>query len=463
MRIRIAIAALLMLVLGLFVPTKSRAADEAKPATATNPAVAIRPFLDEQTVIVGRIDLSAVDPGAIADWVTGVAKEAKLEGEADVVKQIGEFRPVAEKWLADFRKAGGRELYVVVDLTDLIGGMPVVVLPIGPGGDAQALRRLMMGGADDAGAAAAAAAPPDKVTARAEEIHGALVIGLPNSLQRLRDKPPAKEPAELERALATPAAEAPGGPPPVLWVLVPSAENRRVVEEMLPRLPEELGGAETRTLTRGFEWASLALRPPPRPSLYLLIQSKDATTAKALGEMIQQLMAAGARAMVSGMPADQRPNPLVVAGLIASLTPKPEGDRLVLSLDDQAFRRLAIQMIAGPIGRARSNAARQESQNHMRQLLLASVVWANDHKGEWPPDLATAAKASGIGEDMLKNPSRPGTGYTYTKPPANDPNPSRTIVLYETEPTPEGRNVGFADGHVEFLKEPAFQAAVGKK
>jgi len=127
-------------------------------------------------------------------------------------------------------------------------------------------------------------------------------------------------------------------------------------------------------------------------------------------------------------------------------------------MDDQAVRRLAIQMVAGPIGRARSNAARQASQNHMRQLLLASVVWANVHKDEWPPDLATAAKASGLGADMLKNPSRPGTGYTYAKPPAKDPNPSRTIVLYETEPSPEGRNVGFADGHVEFLKEPAFQA-----
>jgi len=91
-----------------------------------------------------------------------------------------------------------------------------------------------------------------------------------------------------------------------------------------------LGGGATTTLTRGFEWASLALRPPPRPSLRLVIQSKDAATAKALGEMIQQLMAAGARAMVSGMPPDQRPNPLVVGGLIASLTPKPEGDRLVL-------------------------------------------------------------------------------------------------------------------------------------
>ena len=37
------------------------------------------------------------------------------------------------------------------------------------------------------------------------------------------------------------------------------------------------------------------------------------------------------------------------------------------------------------------------------------------------------------------------------------------MAIYETEPSPDGRNVGFADGHVEFLKEPAFQAAVGKK
>ena len=102
----------------------------------------------------------------------------------------------------------------------------------------------------------------------------------------------------------------------------------------------------------------------------------------------------------------------------------------------------------------------------MRQLLLACLLWANDHKGEWPDDLAAAAKAAGINTpDLLKNPGKPGTGYTYVKPPPTqkDPGTSTTVAIYETEPSPDGRNVGFADGHVEFLKEPEFQAALKKK
>src|SRR4051794_41407567 len=102
-----------------------RAADEPKSPPATNPAGAIAPFLDDQTVIVGRADLSAVDPGVVAEWVLGVAKDVKFAGQDEIAKQVGEFRPVAEKWLADFRKAGGREIYVLVNLTDLAGGAPV--------------------------------------------------------------------------------------------------------------------------------------------------------------------------------------------------------------------------------------------------------------------------------------------------------------------------------------------------
>ena len=100
----------------------------------------------------------------------GVAKDVKFAGQDDVAKQIGEFRPVAEKWLADFRKAGGREIYVLVNLADLAGGLPVVVLPVAPGGDPQALRRLMMGGGADVGADAAAGGVPDKQVTRGEEI-----------------------------------------------------------------------------------------------------------------------------------------------------------------------------------------------------------------------------------------------------------------------------------------------------
>ena len=135
MKSRLAITALLVFTGAILQPT-ARAADEPKAAAATNPAATMRHVLDDQTGIGGRVDRSSVDPGAIADWLIGVAKEAKLEGEADIQKQVGEFRPVAEKWLADFRKAGGRELYVLVNLSDLMGGMPVVVLPVAPGGDA---------------------------------------------------------------------------------------------------------------------------------------------------------------------------------------------------------------------------------------------------------------------------------------------------------------------------------------
>ena len=67
-------------------------------------------------------------------------------------------RPAAEQWLAAFRQAGGREVYMILNPLDLpAGGPPTLIVPVVPGGDAAALVRLFApGGAGDAADPAAA-------------------------------------------------------------------------------------------------------------------------------------------------------------------------------------------------------------------------------------------------------------------------------------------------------------------
>src|SRR5690348_14681262 len=47
-------------------------------APATRPVL---PLLDSKTFILARLDLNAIDPAAVMDWVTGCVQAAKLKPE----------------------------------------------------------------------------------------------------------------------------------------------------------------------------------------------------------------------------------------------------------------------------------------------------------------------------------------------------------------------------------------------
>src|SRR5437899_12052043 len=106
------------LVLALAAPTL---ADEKKFDAETR-AKAIAPYLDEQTIAVGHVDLTRVDADAIAAKVIEYAK-LKEEDIAGPKKEVGD-------WLAAWTKAGVREIYVVVSLADIPGLPPFVVVPL---------------------------------------------------------------------------------------------------------------------------------------------------------------------------------------------------------------------------------------------------------------------------------------------------------------------------------------------
>ena len=71
-------------------------------------------------------------------------------------------------------------------------------------------------------------------------------------------------------------------------------------------------------------------------------------------------------------------------------------------------------------------------------------------------DLAAAAKAYDA-EAVLKNPRGGKSDYKYVKPPLGNQSPAERIVIYETDALdPNGLDVGFADGHVEFMAKEQF-------
>ena len=179
-------------------------------------------------------------------------------------------------WFAALRKAGAKELYVLGILPDVIepvdSPFPIIV-PLGEGADAKAIGQLLCGG----GSVKGPVTWPTCAT-----IHNAVFAGTNEALERVRQLKPVERPelAAAFAALGDTGAE---------FVLTPSADTRRVVEEMLPILPKELGGGPITTVTRGLLWTAAGLTGS-RAAFQLVVQAKDAESAQSLNALGKSLI-----------------------------------------------------------------------------------------------------------------------------------------------------------------------------
>jgi len=431
----------------------------AGPARAADDrAKTLAPFLDEQTLVVGRIDVTRIDPKAIFAKVRQFA--AKVEPDPGARKGLERGFAHAEEFtaaqLGRFTQAGGRDMYVVVSLADLPPEPLFVVVPLGPKADAKAIIRWLRGEGPTTATRPAATAPTARAGKRGplpfgvevlEEIHGAVVAGRKQTLDRLRRMKPAPRP-EVAKAFAAIGSAA------VEVLILPTADSRRVIEEMMPTLPEEVGGGPSTAVTRGFLWAAMALDGPPKMSLRVVVQSKDAASAKAFHGVFRRSFAA-----LAGHTRAQQVLP-EIKGILTALTPAVEGDHLVLTLDAERMDALIGQFVPS-IVRARLLARRAVAATNLSAILKALHMYAADHKGRFPDDLSALVKAKLVSVRMLINPSDPArkSGYVYVRPagPLNKiANAAETLVIYEAhEAWGEGINVGFVDGHVAFMRDAA--------
>jgi hypothetical protein len=173
----------------------------------------------------------------------------------------------------------------------------------------------------------------------------------------------------------------------------------------------------------------------------LTLAAKDEAAAKELGDFVDDLLkTAGKDARV------MRQVPGVEA-LLANLGPKIEGKNVVVSLDEVNTNKV-LETVVILMQRARQRATRMQSANAARQIVLAGVMYAADHQGEWPQALEELGPKY-LPAQFLKD---SGT-YEYIKPPAKaGANAPKTIVIYEKLDDGQPVAAGFLDGHVELLK-----------
>jgi hypothetical protein len=307
----------------------------ALPAWADDDAEAhakvVAPFVDERTFAVASVDLMRVDVAGLVARIT----------------ELGKFRPAAlqtqkaeaQRILTGLTRAGARQVYVIFSLSDLPQEPPVFVVPLAGGADVQTLKgvvqRLGFG-------------------LETVQIGQALVGGSKKTLDRVRSLTPVPLPGLAQAFAAT-------GNTALQLVVVPTADIRRGISEMIPTLPKELGGGSTKALWQGLHWVAIGLELPPKLMLREVIQCRDPASARSLHDLIVQAYAALAKDK------DFQTNVPGLAQMIGRLTPKIEGDRLTLNLEEKELVAVLQPMLV----QARDAADRIQSSNQLKQIGLA--------------------------------------------------------------------------------------------
>src|SRR5688500_4541363 len=169
------------------------------------------------------------------------------------------------------------------------------------------------------------------------------------------------------------------------------------------------------------------------------------------------------------------------AGLhFKSASPFP-GAEIVMSQGGVVMAAPALMAgVAMPaVARAREQAQRVQSMSNLRQIGMGMMLYANENKGKFPPDLGTVSQMdvppvifvspkSGktVPPNVMQgNPEQKkawinqNADYVYVGAGRGvaAPNTADTIVAYEKPEVNHGQgtNVLFADGHVEWMPVPA--------
>jgi hypothetical protein len=315
-----------LLFLAATVPAAAKFDAEARART-------VAPFLDEQTVVVIHGDLSRVNPEALIEEVARIAPIVP-----------GEVKPAkakAAQMLATLTKAGAREVFFLVSLSDLPHPL-FLIAPVSPEADLKALTQIVN----------LMPSVPPGVRAKMGDLFFA---GSQDTQERLKKLKAIAPRPELARAFAA----AGDTDLQVIALLPPHA--RRAVEELLPTLPREVGGGPSTPLVRGVQFAALGINLPPALSLRLVVQSPSADAAQALHEGLTAILTN------LGRNKDVRAHFPLFDKMADLFKPQVEEDRLTLSLESAQFMPLLRELAA----KGRDQAQRMTSMNNVKQILLA--------------------------------------------------------------------------------------------
>jgi hypothetical protein len=278
----------------------------------------IAPYLDDETFLVVRLDVEKVDQEAMAKYAEDafdkMAKSFPIPADQQgaVKGQMMGGITTARAFLTDIAKAGGKKIYVLMDMSDVGAGVeePIIIVPLEAGAEAEGVIEVLKRNNGE----------PENI----EEVGKGVVFAPSEARNRLKNRVGAAAPAELPNlAKALSAA----GDAPLRVAFAPTEKARSWMQDNLPQLPEELGGIETKALGEGVEYASIAVMQKPKVLANFAVKCKDAEKAKQLMDVASKSLETAKEKIGKGEKGD------VARKELDKLKPKLAGDTLSLSID----------------------------------------------------------------------------------------------------------------------------------
>jgi hypothetical protein len=310
-------------------------------------ADAIAPFVSSQTDAVIYVDLSSIDMDALTALQQKIlsqlppdqAEQAKQK-QAQTDKQMAQAR----QWLDGFKKAGGKDIYIVVQLSGLFQGKPgALLVPLQPGVDSAVLAKFLY---------PAAGAPPDPNVPASPmqpktEVIGQMLVFAPGPMIDDFKAGSAQPRPDLSDGLAA------AGDAPVRIVLIPTSLKR---SPMLGMFTAGMGGRGgqpggppagpmSEPEWNNVTWIAVSGSLPPKESGNFTCQCKDADSANAMADLINKKMEErknNPQTQQMGADADK---------LAAALKPTVDGTKVVINLDQDTVDNILIPIMVKAAGR----------------------------------------------------------------------------------------------------------------
>lgn len=323
----------------------------------------VKPFVDKQTFLIGRLDVKQMPCSDLKPRVIDFLKE--VTGDARVLQDVESVVDETLQLREGFVAAGGEEIFLLVSPRDY--GFVVTASDPRKRNSVEAFTSDLLGAAGDRWTI---------------QKHGArmLIIGVASSLGL---KAPKAEPCSEMLRAANAAGNA-----QLAVIYVPSADKdcnflniyRGWPSQKLwdavsppPALGQRVIGPTTRT---GVQWGLLALEAAPALNVRLVVESKDAADARELKRAVDSSLDAVVQRAL--------PDAATLRKLIA---PSMNGKQLSFSLTEDAA---TLQALAKPLmaimtdTSANGRGHRVRSELNLREIAQAMLVYHSSRK-RFPP------------------------------------------------------------------------------
>ncbi|MEX0824545.1 MAG: DUF1559 domain-containing protein, partial [Pirellulaceae bacterium] len=177
---------------------------------------------------------------------------------------------------------------------------------------------------------------------------------------------------------------------PIQMLVLPPSYLRRTITELVPRLPEELGGGSSEVFTEGVRWAAFGLDPAELRA-ELIIQSASDAAAQRLIEHLLNMLKPGTLARDSVQRAfgvDPSSDPQVFESWLSAVRPlvklTREEDRVVLRLEEGTAVAATLPLLNRTATKLQDRLRQSDHSDKFKQILLAMHNY-HDVNRAFPP------------------------------------------------------------------------------